>query len=291
MERALITWIISVKDKGMMTLGSCPAKHRALINDYIRRDILKTQLIKGREYVSIVDTEVVDAWIANAVLAADPLLTTRANSIMLNKDSKAGKALDYLFLQIRSVDPDAHMYVNDERVNIGAATGICGCASLFSEGGKHPHLDFRSPVYLIENIECWANAEKYLPREGIFIFYQGWISNKLLAQIKNWKTVGLHISPDYDLVGLHNWVRLNKEIPGAKLFFPPEFERLIAAYASDRLWLKQANYLPVAADLCSQVNDPTLTLWLTQMRERGACLEQEALLIEPRGSDIINQKD
>ncbi|MEG0869634.1 MAG: hypothetical protein RSG77_21715 [Hafnia sp.] len=264
-----------------MTIGSCPQKHRAAVNSYVQRDILGVQLHRGREYISIRNEKVVTAWIRDNPIEADPLLNARASSILLHKDSKSGKALDYSFLQFRSINPYAEMTINQATVNIAQATAISGCSTVFSGNGFSQDLGFNAPLYLIENLECWANAEKYLPNDGIYLFYQGWLSNKLLGQIKRWAYTSLHISPDYDLVGLHNWLKLKQEISGAQLFMPVDLERLLQKHPAEHLWIKQKNYLSSAEMLCKEARDPTVSHWLMLMQESGACLEQEALLIAP----------
>lgn len=100
-----------------------------------------------------------------------------------------------------------------------------------------------------------------------------------MSQFQSWRYPELHFSPDYDLVGLQNWLKLKSLFNSAKLHFPDNFEELLKKYPAEEMWKKQIKYLSSINSLYGNNLDKESKLWLEKMSIHGACLEQEALLI------------
>ncbi|MDU8351399.1 hypothetical protein RYA05_05810 [Pseudomonas syringae pv. actinidiae] len=280
LDKKLVEWLVKLRDSGALTLASCPSKHRSSIDQHINSDILAISFRNGRGYVSIKDLLTVQAWIDMSSAIAPEGTPDRAAAIVEHGDSKAnGKTLKYLRLSLRSVNPEALLHINDQQIKIAEATALSGELGVFHDpDGEEKNYRLNAPLYLIENLESWAEAERFLPNDGIFLHYAGWVSEKLIDLLtKRFQLHSLVLAPDYDLVGLSNWLRLKSIMPEAKMFFPDNFDALISERPSSALWAKQLAYKSAVAERLSLIDDDQASYWFAQMTMRGACLEQEYL--------------
>lgn len=280
LDRKLADWLQKVQEQGQATLASCPAKHKQAVNQYIDRDILSLSMRNGRGYVSIKDWETVQSWLEQSIVIVPENTPARAASILEHGDSKAnGKILKYLRLSLRSINPSATLSINGRETSISEATDYSGELAIFHDpDGPQKLYAFNAPLYLIENLESWAEAQRFLPYEGIFLHYPGWISEKLLKLLKEYICApSIFIAPDYDLVGLANWLRLKAQMPEAMIFFPENFSTLLRERPSTHLWQKQSGYKTTLAQKVAESKDTISATWFEEMARHGACLEQEYL--------------
>lgn len=279
MDRKYALWLKKIVDTGRAIASSCPPAHKKTLEEYLHRDILRSVSIKKRSYIEVIDLELVQALIDKYVIEAVEGAPARSNAILLNKDSKIGGSLNYLMLNFRSASKDAEIEINGKVISVGTETKNSGVYSVFTNSNLNTKLKFNAPLYLIENLEAWAEAERYLPKEAIYLLYQGWLSKKLMDQLKNWIYPEIILSPDYDMVGLHNWLKIKSTMPEVGIHFPDNFSDLLEKYPAKHLWSKQFNLLTMVDSLCAASNDHIACQWLNAMKSNGACLEQEALLI------------
>lgn len=263
-----------------MTLSSAQGVPHSDIEKLVDRKILHSFMEKKRTYVSIINHEIIDKWIADYSEKASPDTPNRAAAVLENLDSKSGRKIDIHTLTFRSSCPGLVLYVDGKMFQPYELTTLGGALSLLMSHERPSKLSCAGKLYLIENLECWAHAEDYLPHDGLYLHYEGWLSEKMIEWLADLDIPEIILSPDYDLVGFQNWFRMKKKVKNAKLYFPSNFAQLIEAYPAAHLWKKQQGYLEKSATYLIENSDHETNLWFSSMRIKGAGLEQEALLIK-----------
>jgi hypothetical protein len=279
-DKKLVKWLQLLATRGRMTLSSCPTNLQDDVERLISRNLLCAFNDKKRLYVEISDKNAIKELIDDnsVVLSADT--PNRAASIAEHGDSKSGKPLDTHLLQFRSRHEGALLRVGDVEFDPQLLTKMGGSLGILQSNINPKPLSYPGKLYLIENMECWAHAEDYLPHDGLYLRYEGWLSERMINWLGLQQFSEIVLSPDYDLVGLHNWLKIKSIISGSKLHFPNNFELLIKKHQAIHLWKKQQGYLEKVCELLGQYSDEKAALWFEKMATYGCCLEQEALLIK-----------
>jgi hypothetical protein len=279
-HRKLATWLQLLSSKGRMTMSSCPQGLRQDIERLIDRKILKTANDKKRLFIEVQQIDEVTHIIESNLIAAPDDTPNRAVAIMEHGDSKSGEMLDAFVLNFRSAHEGPLLRKGGDQFDVYAMTSLGTCLGLVLSHKQPESLSYDGKLYLIENMECWAHAETYLPHDGLYLRYDGWISERMMVWLENQNFTEIVISPDYDLVGLQNWMLLKQRFPNSTLHFPDNFDELIIKYQAPHLWKKQQGYLEKTSQLIDLFDDNITLNWFMAMQLNGCCLEQEALLIK-----------
>ncbi|MFK4132194.1 hypothetical protein ACI2KR_07865 [Pseudomonas luteola] len=277
LSKSFMKWLQDLRTKGHLPLGSCPKKDQATVLSYVDRDIFAINNSNKRAYVSIKSQDVIDAWIESSMRIAPECTPARAKSIIEKGHSKAGDSLESTPLKIRGVSDKCFLVIDGHKVTPSHFRFFNGAFTYMLADKPEHTFEVKGKLYLIENYESWAHAERYLPHDGVYVHYQGWLSERLLEWLSVVHSKDIVLSPDYDLVGLHNWLRLKQQIPKANLFWPINFSELLDKHPSSEIWKKQYGFLDGASRLLSSFPDEKGCFWLHQMQSKGACLEQEIL--------------
>jgi hypothetical protein len=159
-----------------------------------------------------------------------------------------------------------------------AQHGVAACLV-----GPDTQFEFTGQAVLIENLECFLNAERILPESSIFLNGAGRLSQQLIACLarSTFSQVPVLHFPDYDPVGLSDYLRLRTML-GSRvcLFIPPDIERRFSALADRRLISEKPRNRALLEKLLSVTWPcPESQKVFCLIKESGAGLEQESLLL------------
>lgn len=79
-------------------------------------------------------------------------------------------------------------------------------------------------ICFVENLPPFLIAEQIIGNEFIFIHTYGGMSKSVVSRIQANEVL---VFPDYDFVGLKNYLLVKSIFPNAKLFFPDNYEELL----------------------------------------------------------------
>lgn len=200
-------------------------------------------------------------------------LTPRASAVALHGDAHAGKN-DTLIFHL-SVKGTVCWHNHGKVVHLTRIINDCGMASLIVR--PEDKWSTNSPIALVENLDLVVNADRYfknIPFEGSIIYYAGWASGKTLEWLKQQNNPPRIILPDYDLIGLNNYLKLKNIFPEIKLYIPDNLEELVRRYGNAKRLKDQSGhgYRVVTDDADAQ-------MVLTLIEKYGQCLDQEALIL------------
>lgn len=202
----------------------------------------------------------------------------RVSSVAQFRDSKVLGNSEKNQVSIRAWNEDA-LVRNGLSAGAASATIRHGVFSFMLSGVNEFRL--AGPCALVENPALFLNFERLGMDVGLAILSNGRISNRLLdwlagAPLKNFSL--LHL-PDYDPVGLSDYVRLQQRLGDrVRLYIPSDLSERFAAFSNTKL-LKNPNSRALIAKLRASELKPVRQV-LDLIERNNAGLEQEALLID-----------
>lgn len=146
----------------------------------------------------------------------------------------------------------------------------------------------RAQAMLVENLECFLAAETLGTAATLALYSDGRVSERLitcLARSQFGKTPLLHL-PDYDPVGLDDYLRLKQQLgERVRLFVPSDLEQRFERFSARSLITEKRRNRDLLEKFMAE--RPTPTDWpcpesarvFQLIRHDGAGLEQETLLL------------
>jgi len=202
-------------------------------------------------------------------------LPRRSVNLARARNTKSGSsALETAHLHLRSVQGPI------EWTTVGGHLILepNGAASvLVAEAGDNWHTD--APLWLVENQTLFDRLNWHHGPPSTVGLYSGHLSRALLAWLscRSRAPAVIHF-PDYDGIGLQNYSRLKAACPGAELFVPDDFERLLMAYGNRALFKRTHKQL--MNSLSAIDGDAVASRAISLMLANGLALEQEAIFLE-----------
>jgi hypothetical protein len=214
-------------------------------------------------------------------------LPTRSGNIGRERNSKTGQTShDCWYLLIKSWDADVVWQNANDRMQPSEHTARFGVAALQINAGLSSGQDWQCnrPLLLVENQALFDQCD-WLPQDfkGCLAYYAGQLSDVLLQWLAEQKrTNEVILFPDYDGVGLSNYVRLlNSLHPDSALrfYWLPDWEAKLEKFGNTECWLKTRVQFENAIQKLNArnaLNDDFIKLaHLSQ--HYGKTLEQEAI--------------
>lgn len=212
---------------------------------------------------------------------AEPSLPKRAANIGKTRSSKGaghGHALHYLLL--KAIGEGVVWQAGLEACfDLSQATQLAGAGVLALQDEDDWASD--QPLWLVENQALFDRLD-WLPASaaGSIAFYAGQIPSVLL----NWlaakaRAAEVVFFPDYDGVGLSNYVRLRKSCAcPCSFWLMPDWQNRLCRFGNRNIWL---NTLPAfqsaLAELEAMGPDEGLAELCKALSQQGMALEQEAV--------------
>lgn len=267
--------------------GRVSAKVRQDLGPLLRAGIV-TEAASGRgTIVRVSNHDLFKEWIerrhpsAAGWASTAGVTTGRANAVARSRSSKRGGALVgssvLLFRAPNSGAPDVS--IDGVPLDVGGATRTHGVAACLVRDGTR--LDAGcGPILVLENLECFLHAEMLVPDCKVALFGNGRLPGRVVRALARTQAEFLHL-PDYDPVGLSEYIRLRRELgERVRLHIPDNLDDFFRCLSDpDLLRRKPANQVTLAAIIDSDLPCPESRHVHRLIRQHGAGLEQEALLL------------
>ena len=202
----------------------------------------------------------------------------RVQGVAAYRDSKAIGAGSLEIVSIRAWSDDVLRHAG-EPTAAGTLTQAHGVFSFFLSDVTGYTL--HGCCALVENPTVFSSFERLGLQAGVAIYGRGRISDHLLEWLSRSEHVDLQVlhCPDYDPVGLNEFMRLRKRLGSrVRLHLPENLESLFVTFAKPAL-LHPAQSQAMLQNL-REVDDESVRAVVALIDRHGAGLEQESLLIQ-----------
>ncbi len=211
----------------------------------------------------------------------------RAHSVALRRSSKAtGSGAGAGVLHLRAFTAQGGVVVlNSAEFPVSELTARHGVAACLIEAKSTLCIEGRTA--LVENLECFLRVEFILPEIAVAMNSAGRISDQLIACLARSSITPkplLHL-PDYDPVGLSDYLRLRSALgERVALFVPSDIERRFSALGDRKLISEKPRNRALLKQLATEAWPCRESEAIFQLiKESGSGLEQESLLLKFRG--------
>lgn len=209
---------------------------------------------------------------ADAQAGANGTLTTAAG-VQNFRDAKRGGQTSEI-LTFRGM-PGATLQVNGTKVPVGDETEKRGVTSILLTPGAE--INFTGTLAVVENLTAFLRYEEFYDLADLALYGGGILSQRVI----DWLAETAHddarviLCPDYDFVGLHEFVRLERACgQRAQLLIPEQIDALFRRFSKTKLFRNGAAY----QRNLRESDNPAVRRILDLMHQHGAGLEQEVLL-------------
>ena len=281
-DRVLLAALLKLHAAGSLPASQCTPSQRKKLDLFARQTRAISCQRQGRgEVYRVEDAEL----FSQHVKAASPGLDSsqrneiplRAQHIADARNSKAGKSQHeryYLLLKAVGSSVTWNEIYRGTELALTQATENYGVASLAVE--QEDGWQTEQDLWLIENQAPFSQTN-WLPRgtQASIVYYAGQLNGVLVDWLKSRpraKNV-IHF-PDYDGVGLANFVRLHQALHGnCSFWLMPDWSGKLAKFGNNQLWRDTLREFTKA-----QPKLPDYLLPLAQqMLTSGLALEQEVV--------------
>ena len=268
-------WLTRLLENG--SLGFSAANRRQL-TELLTLGIVSVRSTGLRRTIVVTDPGQLEKWLQARYPShgIDPDgLAMRGGNIVRGGGSKAGRhSHDVLALPFK--------WFGDAQDRLTRITRDFGLAAALTDRLAALALPERWHLLTIENWEPFLQADYTAAPQSVMVVYLGGnVSDAVLNALSTFgsapKSV-LHFG-DYDWEGLYIFQRLQKAVPTARLYLPPDIETLFADFGDRRLIARQVR--KAAFDMHNRACRPVVAL----MAQFNAGLEQEIVGL-PRFSDF-----
>jgi hypothetical protein len=263
-------------------------RSRAQLRSLFDGGVLAIESAGRGEAILVRNPEALAAWVRQTFPAYGgwlaPESATRAHSVALRRDSKAtGRGVGASVLQFRAPDlRRGRVAINGTDFPIVELTARHGLGACLIDSVSV--LAIEGAAALVENLECFLQAEAIFPEVAVVMNASGRVSDRLLGCLtrSSVKPGPLWHLPDYDPVGLSDYLRLRAVLGnGVALFVPKDVERRFAALGNRKLITEKKRNRDLLVQLARAkwpCRDSERIFRL--IKETGAGLEQESLLLK-----------
>ncbi|WP_411728602.1 hypothetical protein [Methyloglobulus sp.] len=210
-------------------------------------------------------------------------LPRRSRNIGTDRNSKKGQTgHECSYLLMKAWNPDVVWHGENTAMYPSELTERLGVAAI--QIGTGQSWQSNRLLLLVENQALFDRCD-WLPDNfnGCLAYYGGQLSDVLLKWFSEQKrTDDVILFPDYDGIGLSNYVRLADALhPGSRLYFYwlPDWENKLATFGNSEIWLKtrvQFENAMQKLNALNALNDDFIRLGSLSQRY-GKTLEQEAI--------------
>lgn len=274
--------LIKILEQGYLLSSAVPRSALSKIQQLRDTGIISWEKAgRGSRYV-LVDTHSIEKLLdATGYHGSTDGLTPKAEAVSRHGDAHAGKD-DSILIQISTKGEEIYWRKNGKPVDIKNIVKDCGLASIVVRSDDHWQTD--SPIALVENIDLLVYSKNYfaqIPFQGNILYYAGWAGAKMIEWLKKQQQTPQIIFPDYDFVGLKNYLKLKKIFPGLQIYIPDELPELIRRFGSKKKFVKQSQKYSL-----EQSDDDVRSVY-SLMQKYGKCLDQESLLLLDNSVDAV----
>ena len=281
-EQALRAALLKLQGKSPLPASQFTPAQRSALDRFARQTGAVNCLRQGRgDVYSVCNQAVFEAHVTQLSPQVEPSiaeqLPLRAQHVAHARDSKARRHQHGSYYPLLKAVGDAVIWREIDRgtdLELSAATWDFGAASLCIHPDDAWHTE--QALWLVENQALFDRTD-WLPEgtQATLLYYGGHLDGRLLSWLGHRPRASrVTLFPDYDGVGLSNFVRLREALGDACDFWlMPQWESKLARYGSVQLWRDTLRHFTTAV---AQLPAPVREL-IEQMQHRGMALEQEAV--------------
>ena len=281
-EQALRAALLKLQGKSPLPASQFTQAQRSALDRFARQTGAVNCLRQGRgDVYSVCNQAVFEAHVTQLSPQVEPSiadqLPLRAQHVAHARDSKARRHQHGSYYPLLKAVGDAVIWREIDRgtdLELSAATWDFGAASLCIHPDDAWHTE--QALWLVENQALFDRTD-WLPEgtQATLLYYGGHLDGRLLSWLGHRPRASrVTLFPDYDGVGLSNFVRLREALGDACDFWlMPQWESKLARYGSVQLWRDTLRHFTTAV---AQLPAPVREL-IEQMQHRGMALEQEAV--------------
>lgn len=281
-DRVLLAALSKLHDKGELPASQFTAAQRHALDRFARQTGAVSCQRQGRgEIYQITNPALFDTHLTalspGLGLVVESSLPRRARHIAHARSSKAGTHQhEYHYLLLKAVGEGVVWREAERQIELplAQATRDFGAASLLIAPNDAWSTD--SVLWLVENQALFDRTDWLSVNTSVTLAYYG---GQLNGNLLNWLASRpradkvVHF-PDYDGVGLSNFIRLHAMLGEAcEFWLMPDWSARLAQYGSTQLWRDTLRDFTSASQ---QLPEPLLPL-ARQMQQTGLALEQEAV--------------
>lgn len=253
--------------------------------------VLKIEPSGRGEVVVVLNKEAFESWVnQNFPSFGDrwqvPNDASRAHAVALRRDSKStGKGVSQSVLHLRAFGSSSVGVTLDGNefpvAELSAKHGVAACLI-----GPESRMTFAGRVALVENLECFLRVEAIIPDVLLTLNSSGRISDRLIGCLakSRFEAPPLLHFPDYDPVGLSDYLRLRAALAArVRLFVPSDLEGRFASFGNRKLIVEKARNRALLEQLDESAWPCEESARVFRLiKETGCGLEQECLLLNAR---------
>ncbi len=266
--------LIKILEKGYVLRSAVPQSAQSKIQQLRETGLISWEKAgRGSRYVLVDSNSVQKLLEATGYHGSTDDLTPKAEAVSRHGDAHAGKD-DSILIQISVKGEDIYWRKNGKAVDIKTIVKKCGIASIVIRSEDVWRTN--SPIALVENIDLLIYSKKYfaqIPFQGNILYYAGWAGARTIEWLKKQPYAPQIIFPDYDFVGLKNYLKLKKSFPELQIYIPDQLSELIRRFGSKKKFVKQSQKYSL------EQNDDGVRSVHSLMQQYGKCLDQESLLL------------
>lgn len=261
---------------------------RTALNQFMRQTAAITHQTSGRGVIYLIKDRVTVErhWREIAPSRVDELeanLPSRAANIAQSRMSKsAAHRHECYYLLLRAVG-NANWYTDKgDSFEMQVVTDKLGAAVLTIGGACEQSWHTTGQLWLVENQALFDRLD-WLPDDSntTVAYYSGHLQKRLIDWLALRKRAsGIWLFPDYDGVGLSNYLRM-KQVLGSnvKFWLMPNWQQRLLRYGNNKLWQDTAREFKATVPILLPMiyDELELCLLLETMQQTGLALEQESI--------------
>lgn len=281
-------YLLTLFSERRVSRSQLPARSKGLLRPLFDGGVLEIEPAGRGEVVVVRQAEAFASWIGQNFPSFGnrwqvPDGASRAQSLALRRDTKAtGLGVSRSVLHLRAWGSAASgVTLNGGELPVSELSAKHGVAACLIDANSE--MGFEGPVALVENLESFLRVEDLIPSVSVALNSAGRISDRLIACMarSRFEVLPLLHLPDYDPVGLSDYLRLREALAErVSLFVPADLEERFAAFGNRKLITEKARNRALLEQLEGRVWPCEQSRRVFRLiRETGSGLEQESLLL------------
>ncbi len=270
-----------------LSLSQLTVAQRTALADFASRTGALQQQRQGRGSVfRVLNRAVIEQHLSDLGSNAEPDagLPQRAMNIARQRSTKAGQhrhALTYLLA--KGVNGAIWTRQDGVELDLHQHTRRYGAGVITLGESENDNWVTEGTLWLVENQAVFDRLD-WLPDQqpATIVWYRGQLQNSIIDWLATRpRAAGVIIFPDYDGVGLQNYLRLKQALQQQlRLWLMPGWQQKLQAFGNNQLWQNSAaEFAAAAREITKQqgFDEPEMMALLQAMQTSGLALEQEAI--------------
>ena len=271
-------WLIKLLENGAMPVSSIPRSAKPEISNIHEAGFIKWERSGAGAKYSVINEDAMRSLLESTGYDGDlDELTPKARAVALHGDAHKGKD-DSLLLLLSASNDKVIWHNGSDELDLYNYSSRFGVASLIAK--PCDNWSSNQPIALVENLDLLIHAKNYFEKigfNGTVLYYSGMISGKLLLWLNEKKRGTSYIMfPDYDIVGLNNYIRSKDRLGDMlSLYIPNNFTKLLAMHGKKNIPMKSQ---PDKTRIEKSQHDEVIKIYRAIL-ETGRTLHQEGLML------------